>query len=165
MTYFYRDFQVGFTWWRYDVKNQSIYHAESHFDTSWKVPLHSSCRKREGAIATCSDTLTTAGFHQSYSKSITESQQFGTLSNLIADIVIGRLITFVLYFKGRKQIRKAETFVSSVSIHFFACFLLHKRSGSMLETGSGICFGLAIACLCQLVLLISQRRVLRVFDG
>ena len=96
-------------------------------------------------IAACSDTLTTAGFHQSYSKSIdpTQSQQLGILSNLIADIVIGRLITFVLYFKGRKQIRKAETFVSSVSIHFFV-FLLQKRSGSMLETGSGIC-GLAIA--------------------
>ena len=59
---------------------QSIYHAESHFDTSWKVPLHSSCRKKEGAIATCSDTLTTAGSHQSYSKSIDPTQSRSNLA-------------------------------------------------------------------------------------
>ena len=78
-------------------------------------------------IAACSDTLTTAGFHR---KSNTESQQLGILSNLIADVVIGRhlyIYTFSLYFKGRKQIRKAETFVSSVSIHFLQCF--YYRSG------------------------------------
>ena len=56
-------FQVGSTLWRYNVKNQSIHHAESHLDTFERFhDIAENIRKWEGAIATCSDTLT-AGFH------------------------------------------------------------------------------------------------------
>ena len=57
---------------QYTMLNHILIHFERFHDIAENI------RKREGAIATCSDTLTTARFPQSYSKSKTESQQLGT---------------------------------------------------------------------------------------
>ena len=56
----------------FTMLNHILIHFERFHDIAENI------RKREGAIATCSDTLTTASFPQSYSKSKTESQQLGT---------------------------------------------------------------------------------------
>ena len=79
-------------------------------------------------IAACSDTLTTAGFHR---KSNTESQQLGILSNLIADVVIGRHLYIYIPFPcisrvGNRFARQKRLFLQ---FQFTSCSVFTTEAG------------------------------------